>query len=76
LVFLQETEIAFVSVGKLSIELRKVRQLAEKLGLLSWEKPARFIGTTLNCIKYFTRNMYGLLWSNILDSFWEYLGYK
>ena len=70
--FFAGIEIAFVSVSKLSIELRKKQgSYAGKTWSAFMEKPARFIGTTLIALNILMV-IYGLLWSNILDSFWKY----
>ena len=70
--FFAGIEIAFVSVSKLSIELRKKQgSYVGKTWSAFMEKPARFIGTTLIALNLLLV-IYGLLWSNILDSFWEF----
>jgi putative hemolysin len=70
--FFAGIEIAFVSVSKLSIELRKKQgSYTGKTWSAFMEKPARFIGTTLIALNILLV-IYGLLWSNILDSFWKY----
>jgi putative hemolysin len=70
--FFAGIEIAFVSVSKLSIELRKKQgSYVGKTWSAFMEKPARFIGTTLVALNILLV-IYGLLWSNILDGFWEY----
>ncbi|MEO8862558.1 MAG: hemolysin family protein [Ginsengibacter sp.] len=70
--FFAGIEIAFVSVSKLSIELRKKQgSYVGKTWSAFMEKPARFIGTTLIALNILLV-IYGLLWSNILDGFWEY----
>jgi putative hemolysin len=72
--FFAGIEIAFVSVNKLSIELRKKQgSYTGKTWSAFMEKPARFIGTTLIALNILLV-IYGLLWSNILDSFWKYWG--
>jgi len=72
--FFAGIEIAFVSVSKLSIELRKKQgSYTGKTWSAFMEKPARFIGTTLIALNVLLV-IYGLLWSNILDSFWKYWG--
>ncbi len=71
--FFAGIEIAFVSVSKLSIELRKKQgSYVGKTWSAFMEKPARFIGTTLIALNILLV-VYGLLWSNILDNFWESL---
>ena len=70
--FFAGIEIAFVSVSKLSIELRKKQgSYTGKTWSAFMEKPARFIGTTLIALNILLV-IYGLLWSDILDSFWKY----
>ena len=72
--FFSGIEIAFVSVSKLSIELRKKQgSYSGKIWSGFMEKPARFIGTTLIALNILLV-IYGLLWSDILDSFWKYWG--
>ena len=70
--FFSGIEIAFISVSKLSIELKKKQgSYAGKIWSAFMEKPARFIGTTL-LIFNMLLVIYGLLWSNILESVWRY----
>ncbi|MEP6927081.1 MAG: hemolysin family protein [Ginsengibacter sp.] len=70
--FFAGIEIAFVSVSKLTIELRKKQgSYSGKTWAAFMEKPARFIGTTLVALNILLV-VYGLLWSDILDSFWKY----
>ena len=70
--FFAGIEIAFISVSKLSIELRKKQgSYSGKTWSVFMEKPARFIGTTLIALNILLV-IYGLLWSDILDSFWKY----
>jgi len=70
--FFAGIEIAFVSVSKLSIELRKKQgSYTGKTWSAFMERPARFIGTTLIALNILLV-IYGLLWSDILDSFWKY----
>src|SRR3979409_2691377 len=65
--FFSGIEIAFVSVSKLSIELRKKQgSYAGRTWSVFMEKPARFIGTTLVALNILLV-VYGLLWSHILD---------
>ena len=70
--FFSGIEIAFVSVSKLSIELKKKQgSYSGKIWSAFMERPARFIGTSLVALNVLLV-IYGLLWSNILDSFWKY----
>ena len=70
--FFAGIEIAFVSVSKLSIELRKKQgSYAGKTWSAFMEAPTRFIGTTLVALNVLLV-IYGLLWSDVLDSFWKY----
>ena len=72
--FFAGIEIAFVSVSKLSIELRKKQgSYAGKTWSGFMEKPARFIGTTLVALNVLMV-IYGFLWSDILNSVWKYWG--
>ena len=72
--FFSGIEIAFVSVSKLSIELRKKQgTYAGRNWAVFMEKPARFIGTTLIAMNLLVV-VYGLLWSNVLNNVWQYWG--
>lgn len=70
--FFSGIEIAFVSVSKLSIELRKKQgSYPGRTWAGFMENPTRFIGATLIAVNILMV-IYGLLWSNILDSVWKY----
>ncbi len=70
--FFAGIEIAFVSVSKLSVELkRKQGSYTGKVWSEFMEEPTRFIGTTLVALNILLV-VYGLLWSEILNSFWKY----
>ena len=70
--FFAGIEIAFVSVNKLSIELRKKQgSYPGRTWAAFMENPSRFIGTTLIALNILMV-IYGLLWSNILNSVWKY----
>ena len=72
--FFAGIEIAFVSVNKLSIELRKKQgSYPGRIWAGFMENPTRFIGTTLIALNILMV-IYGLLWSNILNSVWKYWG--
>ncbi|HEY5406382.1 MAG TPA: hemolysin family protein [Ginsengibacter sp.] len=72
--FFAGIEIAFVSVNKLSIELRKKQgTYPGRTWAAFMENPSRFIGTTLISLNILMV-IYGLLWSNILNSVWKYWG--
>jgi magnesium and cobalt exporter, CNNM family len=72
--FFAGIEIAFVSVSKLSIELRKKQgSYPGRIWAGFMETPTRFIGTTL-IVFNILMVIYGLLWSNILNSVWQYWG--
>ena len=59
-------------MSKLSIELKKKQgSYTGKIWSAFMEKPARFIGTTL-LIFNILLVIYGLLWSNVLESVWKY----
>jgi CBS domain containing-hemolysin-like protein len=74
--FFSGIEIAFISVSKLSIELKKKQgNYAGKIWSAFMEKPARFIGTTL-LIFNILLVIYGLLWSDVLASVWRYWSIK
>ena len=70
--FFAGVEIAFISVSKLSIELKKKQgTYVGRIWASYMEKPARFIGTTLIALNILVV-VYGLLWSDILVSFWKF----
>ncbi len=70
--FFAGIEIAFISVNKLSIELRKKQgSYPGRTWAAFMENPSRFIGTTLIALNILIV-IYGLLWSNILNSVWKY----
>lgn len=69
--FFAGIEIAFISVNKLSIELKKKQ--GKKSGIILSrliEKPTRFIGTCLVGFNIFLV-VYGLMISNLLEPFWK-----
>ncbi len=70
--FFSGLEIAFISVNRLSIELKKKQGKASGIILSRFiDKPARFIGTTLLGFNIFLV-IYGLLFSNLLRlSLWN-----
>ena len=70
--FFAGIEITFISVSKLTIELRKKQgSYVGRTWSAFMERPARFIGTTLVAFNTLLV-IYGLLWSNVLDSVWVY----
>lgn len=72
--FFAGVEIAFVSVSKISVELKKKQgSYSGKVWSGYMEKPARFIGTTLIALNILLV-VYGLLWSDILVNFWKLFG--
>lgn len=72
--FFSGVEIAFISVSKLSVELKKKQgSYVGKVWSAYMEKPARFIGTTLIALNILLV-VYGLLWSDILVGFWKFWG--
>ena len=72
--FFAGVEIAFVSASKLSIELKKKQgSYSGKIWASFMEKPARFIGTTLIALNILLV-VYGLLWSDLLSTFWKFCG--
>ena len=72
--FFAGVEIAFVSASKLSIELKKKQgSYSGKTWAAFMERPARFIGTTLIALNILLV-IYGLLWSDLLVSFWKFWG--
>lgn len=75
--FFAGLEIAFVSVNRLSIELKKKQGKRSGLIIAKFlERPSRFIGTTLLGFNIFLV-IYGLLFSDLLKlSFWNPFGIK
>ena len=72
--FFAGVEIAFISVSKLSVELKKKQgSYSGKIWSVYMERPARFIGTTLIALNILMV-IYGLLWSDILTGFWKFWG--
>src|SRR5665213_728901 len=72
--FFSGIEIAFSSVSKLSIELRKKQgSYAGRNWAFFMERPARFIGTMLVALNILIV-IYAFLWSTVLDSVWDYWG--
>ena len=72
--FFSGIETAFISVSKLSIELKKKQgTYSGKIWSSFLEQPARFIGTTLLIFNTLLV-IYGLLWSDVLASVWHYWG--
>ena len=70
--FFSGIETAFISISKLSIELRKKQgSYSGKIWSSFLEKPARFIVTAL-LISNILLVVYGLLWSDVLSSVWKY----
>lgn len=71
--FFAGLEIAFISVNRLSVELKKKQGKRSGLILAGFiEKPSRFIGTTLLGFNIFLV-VYGLLFSDLLRlSFWDH----
>jgi len=75
--FFAGLEIAFVSVNRLSIELKKKQGKRSGLIIARFlERPSRFIGTTLLGFNIFLV-IYGLLFSDLLKlSFWNPFGIR
>ena len=72
--FFAGVEIAFVSVSKLSVELKKKQgTYVGRVWASYMEKPARFIGTTLIALNILVV-VYGLLWSDLLVDLWKLIG--
>lgn len=72
--FFSGVEIAFISVSKLSVELKKKQgNYSGKIWSVFMDKPARFIGTTLVALNILLV-IYGLLWSDLLVNFWKFWG--
>jgi len=72
--FFAGVEIAFISVSKLSVELKKKQgSYSGKIWSVYMERPARFIGTTLVALNILMV-VYGLLWSDLLVGFWKFWG--
>lgn len=74
--FFSGVEIAFMSVSKLSIELKKKQgSYTGKTWSVFLENPARFIGTSL-LIFNILLVIYGMLWSDMLTSVSSYYNIK
>jgi CBS domain containing-hemolysin-like protein len=72
--FFTGIETAFISVNKLSLELRKKQgTYSGRIWSSFMEKPTRFIGTILLVFNVLVV-VYGLLWSNIFKSVWRFWG--
>ena len=72
--FFSGIEIAFISVSKLSVELKKKQgSYSGRIWSSYMERPARFIGSTLLLVNLILV-IYGLFWSKALDSVWIYWG--
>ncbi len=70
--FVSGIEAAFISVSKLSIELRRKQgSYTGKIWSAFMEKPGGFIGTSLLIFNVLLV-VYGLLWGNVLESVWKY----
>jgi CBS domain containing-hemolysin-like protein len=74
--FFNGIENAFISVSKLSVELKKKQgRYAGRTWSAFMEKPSRFIGTTLLVVNIFLV-IYVLLLGNALASVWIYWGFE
>ncbi len=74
--FFSGVEIAFVSVNKLTVELKKKQgSYTGKVWAEFMDRPARFIGTILICFNILLV-IYGLLWSKIMEPVWNNPWYK
>ncbi len=70
--FFAGVEIAFASVSKLSVELRKKQgRYAGRIWAAFIDGPTRFIVAILLAMNI-VMVIYGLLWSNAFDSIWRY----
>ena len=70
--FFSGIETTFISISKLSVELRKKQgNYSGRVWASFLEKPARFIVTAL-VISNILLVVYGLLWSDVLSSVWKY----
>lgn len=70
--FFSGIETVFVSANKLSVELRKKQgNYSGKMWAYFLQKPTRFIVTMLLTINILCV-VYGLLWTGILSSVWQY----
>lgn len=69
--FFSGIEIAFVSVNKLTVELKKKQgSYTGRVWAEFMDRPARFIGTILICFNILLV-IYGLLWSKVMEPIWE-----
>ncbi|TDH20890.1 HlyC/CorC family transporter [Segetibacter sp. 3557_3] len=74
--FFEGIEIAFVSVNRLQIELRKKQGKSSGLIISRFmEEPSRFIGTCLLGVNI-SMVIYALLFSSLMNPLWIYLGIK
>ena len=74
--FFSGIEISFISVSKLSIELKKKQgNYSGKVWSAFMEKSSRFLGTTLLILNVLLV-IYAFLWSEVLKSVWIYWGVK
>ena len=72
--FFSGIEIAFVSVSKLTIELKKKQgSYTGRIWSKFMDSPARFIGTILIAFNI-VLVIYGLLWSKVMEPLWIYSG--
>jgi CBS domain containing-hemolysin-like protein len=72
--FFSGIEISFISVSKLSIELKKKQgNYNGKVWSAFMEKPSKFLGTTLLILNVLLV-IYAFLWSEVLKSVWIYWG--
>src|SRR5690348_15784284 len=71
--FFSGLEIAFISVSRLSVELKKKQGLSSGNILSKFmETPSRFLGVTLIGINIFLV-IYGLLFTNLMAWVWGFL---
>jgi CBS domain containing-hemolysin-like protein len=72
--FFMGIEVVFLSIGKLSMEIRKKQgNYSGKIWGVFKEKPVRFLGTTLLLMNLLIV-IYGVLWSSVLQSVWTFWG--
>jgi putative hemolysin len=70
--FFSGLEVSFLSVNRLSIELKKKQgSYTGKIWAAFLEKPSRFVGTTLIIFNVLLV-IYGLLWGDVIESVWKY----
>lgn len=72
--FFLGVEAVFLSIGKLSMEIKKKHgNYSAKIWGAFKERPVRFVGSTLMLVNLLIV-FYGILWSNVFENVWKYWG--